>query len=84
MVSTRTAGQSLAGRRPRGRGRRLPSAALVLLLVLVAIAILAPLIAPFPGDGGSATHPELALQGVSSDLLADAADIKPIDVIAVK
>jgi peptide/nickel transport system permease protein len=37
--------------------------AVALLIVLVALA--APLLSPFPADAGSATHPELALQGPS-------------------
>ena len=38
---------------------------LILLIVLILIAIFAPLLAPYPGDAGSATHPEFALRGPS-------------------
>jgi peptide/nickel transport system permease protein len=34
-------------------------------LLIVLVALLAPLIAPFPADAGSATHPEFALQAPS-------------------
>jgi len=39
------------------RGNPLLVAGLVLATALVVIAVFAPLIAPFPGDAGSATHP---------------------------
>ena len=39
------------------RGNPLLVAGLVLATALVVIAIFAPLIAPYPGDAGSATHP---------------------------
>ncbi|HWT91786.1 MAG TPA: ABC transporter permease [Solirubrobacteraceae bacterium] len=45
----------------------LVGAALALLLVL--IALLAPVIAPFPDDAGSATHPEIALAKPSGEHL---------------
>jgi len=51
---------------PTGWRSRLASPAVVLLLLLVALAVLAPLIAPYPADGGSATHPDQALEGISS------------------
>ncbi|MGD0244120.1 MAG: ABC transporter permease [Streptosporangiaceae bacterium] len=34
-------------------------------LLIVLVALLAPLVAPFPADAGSATHPEFALQAPS-------------------
>jgi peptide/nickel transport system permease protein len=37
----------------------------VLSLLIVAVALLAPLIAPYPGDAGAATHPVIALQAPS-------------------
>ena len=39
------------------RGNPLLVAGLLIAVVLVAIAVFAPLIAPYPGDAGSATHP---------------------------
>jgi peptide/nickel transport system permease protein len=56
--------ETLAVRTARGsalrmalRGNPLLVAGLVLATALVVIAIFAPLIAPYPGDAGSATHP---------------------------
>ena len=40
---------------------------LILLIVLILIAIFAPVLAPYPEDAGSATHPEIALRGPSLD-----------------
>jgi peptide/nickel transport system permease protein len=37
----------------------------VVALLIVLVALLAPLVAPFPADAGSATHPEFALQAPS-------------------
>ena len=45
------------GLRTAVRGNPLLVAGLVLATALVVIAIFAPLIAPYPGDAGSATHP---------------------------
>jgi peptide/nickel transport system permease protein len=44
---------------------RLLTAGTVLSLLIVAVALLAPLIAPYPGDAGAATHPVIALQAPS-------------------
>ncbi|HEY1704807.1 MAG TPA: ABC transporter permease [Trebonia sp.] len=46
-------------------GNRLLTAGTALSLLIVAAALLAPLIAPYPGDAGAATHPEIALQAPS-------------------
>lgn len=40
---------------------------LILLIVLILIAIFAPVLAPYPEDAGSVTHPEIALRGPSLD-----------------
>jgi len=62
------------GRPPPGRGRRAISVAranpllavgAVLCLAIVAIAVLAPVLAPFPEDAGSATHPLETLEAPS-------------------
>jgi peptide/nickel transport system permease protein len=65
----------VAGERPPpGRGRRAISVAranpllavgAVLCLAIVAIAVLAPVLAPFPEDAGSATHPLETLEAPS-------------------
>jgi peptide/nickel transport system permease protein len=41
----------------------------VIALVIVAVGLLAPWVAPYPEDAGSATHPEIALQAPSSQHL---------------
>src|SRR5262245_48477542 len=58
---------------PRGRALRRGLAANPLLIagglgavLIVAVALLAPLLAPFPGDAGSATHPFLVLRPPSA------------------
>lgn len=59
----------MSGRLPAsGRflaSNRLLAAGTALSLLIVAVALLAPLIAPYPGDAGTATHPEIALQAPS-------------------
>lgn len=40
--------------------------ALIVLVMLVLIALFAPLLAPYPKDAGTATHPEIALASPSS------------------
>lgn len=42
------------------------SAGTVMLTVIVVIALLAPVLAPFPGDAGNATHPLAVLQAPSA------------------
>jgi peptide/nickel transport system permease protein len=44
---------------------RLLTAGAALSLLIVAVALLAPLIAPYPGDAGAVTHPGIALQAPS-------------------
>jgi peptide/nickel transport system permease protein len=59
---------------PPGRGRVLAAArrnpllavGMLLCVVIAVVAVLAPLIAPFPADAGSATHPLETLQAPSS------------------
>src|SRR5215212_2073921 len=59
---------------PPGRGRVLAAArrnpllavGMLLCVVIAVVAVLAPLIAPFPEDAGSATHPLETLQAPSS------------------
>jgi peptide/nickel transport system permease protein len=54
--------------RKRGFARRNPTLVLgiVLLALIVLVALLAPLLAPDPGDAGTATHPFNVLKGPSS------------------
>jgi peptide/nickel transport system permease protein len=47
------------------RANGLITAGAVIALLMVVIALLAPLLAPFAADAGSATHPEIALQAPS-------------------
>jgi peptide/nickel transport system permease protein len=51
------------------RGNPLLLAGAVMSLVIVAVALLAPLIAPYPEDAGSATHPLETLQAPSASHL---------------
>jgi peptide/nickel transport system permease protein len=38
----------------------------VIALLIVVVALVAPLLAPYPGDAGTATHPEISLQAPSA------------------
>jgi peptide/nickel transport system permease protein len=50
---------------PRGERLRLVAGA-VMSLVIVLVAVFAPVLAPFPGDAGSATHPFIVLRPPSA------------------
>jgi peptide/nickel transport system permease protein len=52
--------------RAAARGNPLLATGAVLSLLIVLVALFAPLLAPFPGDAGTATHPALALRAPSA------------------
>jgi peptide/nickel transport system permease protein len=47
--------------RRAARGNRLLTAGALIVLLIFVVAVFAPLLAPYPADAGSATHPENAL-----------------------
>ena len=51
-------------RRAAGSNRLITVGGAIVLLIFV-VAVFAPLLAPYPADAGSATHPEMALQAPS-------------------
>jgi peptide/nickel transport system permease protein len=64
---------TIPGRQPRlvsvrkaARASQLTTPGGAIVLAIVVIALFAPLLAPYPGDAGTATHPEIALQAPSA------------------
>jgi len=51
--------------RRAARANRLITAGALIVAVIVMVAVFAPLLAPYPADAGTATHPEIALQAPS-------------------
>ena len=51
--------------RRAARANRLITAGALIVAVIVVVAVFAPLLAPYPADAGTATHPEIALQAPS-------------------
>jgi peptide/nickel transport system permease protein len=47
------------------RGNRLITLGALIVALIFVVAVFAPLLAPYPADAGSATHPEIALQAPS-------------------
>ena len=51
--------------RRAARANQLITAGTLIVAVIVVVAVFAPLLAPYPADAGTATHPEIALQAPS-------------------
>jgi peptide/nickel transport system permease protein len=64
-VPPRTPREAVRRLRAAARGNPLLATGAVLSLLIVLVALFAPLLAPFPGDAGTGTHPALALQAPS-------------------
>ena len=62
----RTPREAVLRLRAAARGNPLLATGAVLSLLIVLVALFAPVLAPFPGDAGTATHPALALQAPSA------------------
>jgi len=60
---TRAPGVSAVRR--AARANQLITAGTLIVAVIVVVAVFAPLLAPYPADAGTATHPEIALQAPS-------------------
>jgi len=66
VSAVRAMPRSIDGARTAARRNPLLAVGLALLAVIVLVAVLAPLLAPDPGDAGVATHPQSVLIGPSS------------------
>ena len=51
--------------RQAARANQLVTAGMLIVAVIVVVAVFAPLLAPYPADAGSVTHPEISLQAPS-------------------